>query len=421
MNISTRSLAQNQARIRARVWTIGLLFPVLVFFPIVLQAVGFRLPNQDPEGIARGNAFAATADNPSAIYYNPAGITQLEGQQFRAGIYLISADSEYTSPSGVKAETDASFQAVPQMYYVNSLKNLPLSFGLGVYAPYGLALDWGTHAPFRTLAEKGELLYATVNPVVAWRVFPTLSLAVGPTINYSQVEFKRGIGFVANDLFIVKGDGWDYGFNAGLLWKPHRMWSFGLNYRYATEIDYSGHSETSPAAPFPPYYPSARTQASLRFPQFVAAGISFRPTENWNLEFDLDWTDWDSLNKTVFRGTPFHGTPFGDPVFVWNYTSSFMYNFGITRQLCKGYFATVGYIYSENSSPDKDFNPIVPDSDLHLGSLGFGHHGQRWDWAVGYTLAYNSGRDVKSDINPLANGTYRTLNNAVNLAVTYKF
>jgi len=199
------------------------------------------------------------------------------------------------------------------------------------------------------------------------------------------------------------------------------MWSFGLNYRYATEIDYSGHSETSPAAPFPPYYPSTRTQASLRFPQFVAAGISFRPTENWNLEFDLDWTDWDSLNKTVFRGTPFHGTPFGDPVFVWNYTSSFMYNFGITRQLGKGYFATIGYIYSENSSPDKDFNPIVPDSDLHLGSLGFGHHGQRWDWAIGYTLAYNSGREVKSDINPLANGTYRTLNNAVNLAVTYKF
>jgi hypothetical protein len=37
--------------------------------------VGFRLPNQDPVAIARGNAFAATADNPSAMYYNPAGIT----------------------------------------------------------------------------------------------------------------------------------------------------------------------------------------------------------------------------------------------------------------------------------------------------------------------------------------------------------
>src|SRR5690349_1226436 len=83
-----------------------------------VYGVGFRLPNQDPVGIARGNAFAATADNPSAIYYNPAGITQLEGIQAQAGLYLISADTSYTSPSGVKAETDASPQPVPQLYVV---------------------------------------------------------------------------------------------------------------------------------------------------------------------------------------------------------------------------------------------------------------------------------------------------------------
>src|SRR5258705_13037985 len=101
-------------------------------------AVGFRNPNQDPEGISRGDAFAATADNPSAIYYNPAGITQLEGLQARAGLYLISADTDYTSPSGAKAHTDRTIQAVPQLYYVNSLQSLPISLGFGVYAPYGL-------------------------------------------------------------------------------------------------------------------------------------------------------------------------------------------------------------------------------------------------------------------------------------------
>src|SRR5262245_21452756 len=107
MNISNRSRAENHARLRPRGWYISLLLAGLELFPTALEAVGFRLPNQDPEGIARGNAFAATADNPSAIYYNPAGITQLEGQQIRAGLYLISADTKYTSPSGVKAETDA--------------------------------------------------------------------------------------------------------------------------------------------------------------------------------------------------------------------------------------------------------------------------------------------------------------------------
>jgi len=157
----------------------ALLSCVMVLRPTDLLAVGFRLPNQNPEGIARGNAFVATADNPSAIYYNPAGITQLEGQNFSAGLYLISADTKYTSPTGATAETDTSFQVVPQLYYVNSLKNTPLSFGFGVYAPNGLSLDWGTNHPFRTIAENGKLLYATVKAVVACLIHATLSVAAG--------------------------------------------------------------------------------------------------------------------------------------------------------------------------------------------------------------------------------------------------
>jgi long-chain fatty acid transport protein len=148
----------------------------------------------------------------------------------------------------------------------------------------------------------------------------------------------------------------------------------------------------------------------------VAGGISFRPTEKWNLEVDIDWTDWDNVNEIVFRGTPLGNLPF-----VLNYTSSFMYEFGITRQLGNGYFASAGYIYSENSSPDRDFNPIVPDADLHLGSVAFGHHGIRWDWAIGYHFAYNGGREVTGDLTTVANGTYRTFNNAVNISATFKF
>ncbi len=65
----------------------------------------------------------------------------------------------------------------------------------------------------------------------------------------------------------------------------------------------------------------------------------------------------------------------------------------MTRQLGKGYFASIGYIYSENSSPSQYFDPIIPDANLHLGSIGFGKRGSRWGWAVSYTLAINPGRD----------------------------
>ena len=378
--------------------------------PDKLGAVGFQLPNQDPEAIARGDAFAATADNPSAIFYNPAGITQLEGQELRVGIYAISPGVEYKSPSGVTAKANSDFEPVPQVYYTCSLTNAPISFGLGIYCPYGLSLDWGNNAPFNTLAESGQLLYLSFNPVVAWRISRTLSIAAGPTINYSQATLKEAIGFTPGDQFSLNGDGVAFGYNAGILWQPHPMWSFGVNYRSATTVNYEGTSQAYP------YYPSTSSSASINFPQYVVGGISFRPTPKWNLEFDVDWTDWDSLKQIVFRNTSFGNVPL-----TLDYSSSFLYEFGVTRQLGNGYFGSVGYIYSENSSPDAHFSPLIPDANLQLGSIGFGHHGKRWDWAAAYHFAYNGGRTVSNDVNPQADGTYRIFNNAFDIAATFKF
>ena len=395
-----------------------LLAASLAFGPVVAEAVGFRLPNQDPDAIARGNAFVATADNPSAIYYNPAGITQLEGQNVRAGVYLVSGGYDFESASGVKASASSEFQLVPQLYYVFSPEDLPLSFGLGLYAPYGLALDWGRNTPFWTVAEKGSLEYLTINPVIAWKIHPALSIGIGPTINYSEADFQQGIqspfpGFLPDGQSRLQGTGWDYGFNAGLRWQPHEKWAFGLNYRSSTTVNYHGTTELSPA----PYTASVASSASIRFPQFIVAGVSFRPTEDWNFEFDIDWADWDSVKQVVIDSGAL-----GKQVWPFHYRSSFMYEFGVTRQLGKGYFASLGYFYSENSSPDQNFNPIIPDTDLHLGSIGFGHKGKHWDWTAAYQFGYNPGREVTGDTSfPSANGTYHVLNHAFNIAATVKF
>ncbi len=388
-------------------------------------AVGFRLPNQDPEGIARGNAFVATADNPSAIYYNPAGITQLEGQQVRVGIYAISTGVDYTSPTGQRFSPSSTPQPVPQLYYVNTLKDLPFSFGVGVYAPYGLSIDWGKDTSFRTLAEEGQLMFLTVNPVAAWKINDQLSIAAGPEISYSQAEFKQGI-FVPGDEFHFKGDDVAYSFNAGIRWQPLEQLSFGVNYRYLTTMNYEGHATTYPNSvppPLPPifapaYFGRAAASASIRFPQSVAMGVSYRPTPKWNFEVNADWTDWDNVNQIGIQGVPL-------PPIQLNYQSSWMYEFGVTRKFDGGWFVSTGYIWSENSSPDAGFQALIPDSNLHLGSLGFGHKGKHWDWALGYHFGYNPGRTVTgstpSVAGQTADGKYEVLNHAVNLAATFKF
>ena len=91
---------------------VGLLAPTQVL------ALGFRIPNQDASAIARGNAFVATADNPSAIYYNPAGITQLEGNNVQIGVLnYFGINTYYQSTAGIDSHTDFEDVPVPQLYY----------------------------------------------------------------------------------------------------------------------------------------------------------------------------------------------------------------------------------------------------------------------------------------------------------------
>src|ERR1035437_7861856 len=147
-------------------------------------AGGFDLPDQDAFVIGRGMAFVATADNPAAIYYNPAGITQLKGNNLRFGIYAIDLGANYKSPNGASFDNQDTLHAIPQFYYTYTPDSFPLSFGLGVFAPFGLSQKWPQDTGFRTVAIEGSMNYYTANPVVAWKVAPNLSVGAGVTANY---------------------------------------------------------------------------------------------------------------------------------------------------------------------------------------------------------------------------------------------
>ena len=383
---------------------------LLLLSQFTALGLGSRIPNQDPEAIGRGNAFAATADNPSAIYYNPAGITQLEGNNLQVGsLFYLNIYADYISPSGQHVENKHEVLPVPQLHYVFTPKDQPFSFGLGVYAPFGLQMEWPDNAPFRNAGLKTKLTYATINPVIAWKVLPTLSIAAGPTFNYSEAEVRLGVVMPPFQLRF-KGHDWAFGANAGLLWQPHPMWSFGAKYFSPTTLDYKGTGSFEPSAPFLPGPTS--TTGHLKFPQIVSGGISFRPTTNWNIEADIDWTDWHTVKNAVIDQI---GT------LTFNWESSFFYELGVTRQLGRGFYASAGYFFSEASTPNNYYTPLVPDSDLHVGSLGIGFKGRRWAWAVAGQIIGGPYRNVQSSFDPAVNGRYKLFTPTLSFSVGYHF
>lgn len=380
-----------------------------LLLPPDLKALGFRIPNQDAEATARGNAFVATADNPSAIYYNAAGITQIEGVNAQFGAHIISVNSHFESKTpGVEADTEFEIQPVPEFYATYTLKDKPFSFGLGIYAPFGLGLEWPEDSPLRPYAIEGRLTYITITPVVAWKIIPGLSVAVGPTLDLAKLELRQGTGILGINEFKFSGSGLTAGAKAAILWQPHSKWSFGASYVSPTTIEFSGGSS------FNPVTGESATTAKAAFPQFVTAGISFRPSTNWNIEIGADWTDWDTLNTVTFDGTPFGNVPF-----ALNWKSSWMLNCGVSYYFHNRFWVAGGYFYSENSTTDPDFNPIVPDTNLNVASLGFGRKGEKWSWALSGQIIFGPPRSINNGTG--MDGTYEFFNQAVNFSVAYRF
>jgi long-chain fatty acid transport protein len=398
-----------------------------------VSANGFRLPDQDAFATARGEAFVATADNPSAIYYNPAGITQLEGNEIRGGLYGIYLDPSYT-PTNHHAQTFHSSDrraAVPQLFYTYTPANQPVSFGLGVYAPFGGSMSWPQNTGFRSVAIDGSLTYLTINPVVAVKVLPTLSLGGGVMVNYANMDMGQGLSSFQHPLtnyFHFSGDGWSVGYNLGMLWQPQEQISIGASFRSSATVTLDGQTEYEKQPFIPATNQSAR--ADFKFPITAIVGISYRPTPKWNIEFDADYTDWSSFDKTTINQSSTSQGVAKDVPVILDWQASWMYELGATRYFDNGWHASAGFVYNENSVPDARYSPLAADLDRYFFSAGTGYKGKHFNCDIAYQFGYGPTHTVtgsKPATTPAvstgqtANGDYSFISHAVSVSVGWRF
>lgn len=400
-------------------------------------ATGFDLPDQDAFAIGRGMAFVATADNPSAIYYNPAGISQLSGQQVRLGLYGLYIDPGYTSPyTGRSYSSDANYHLMPQLYYTITPEKSPLSFGLGMYSPFGLSSEWPQDTGFRTLAIEGKLSSFTINPVASLKLSDRVSIGAGLTANYAELDLEQGLVWPAQsfDLFKFKGNDWAMGFNLGALWKVSEKVQVGSTFRSSANFNLQGNTEYYNDVPLVfgplniPAFPAQNVgaQTDFRFPLKVITGISYRPTPKWNLEFNADFTRWDEVTSTVVEQDRGFGAliPRNVPVRL-GWDNSWYFEFGATHYFDNGWLVSAGYIYNQNSVPDSSYSPLVADLDRHFLSAGLGYRGKRWDFDVAYQFGYGPDRTVSgspwSQTLQNADGVYDFMSHAIAVSVGFHF
>jgi len=367
-------------------------------------ANGFTLPDQDAFATARGEAFVATADNASAIYYNPAGIAQLAGANFRGGLNTFYYEPTYQPPAGQPNSGQTYYISdnwayLPQFFLSYSAKGAPLSCGVGVYAPFGGSVNWPQDTGFRSVAISGSLQYITINPVVAVKLAPGLSVGGGLMANYGNISLDQGLTPLSPrgaNFFNFTGDGWSVGYNAGVLWQPLTQLSFGATFRSSARLDFQGSTdfELNPGAYNSPAQQDA--SANFNFPLTTVFGISYRPTPKWNIEFDANYTDWQSFATVIIEQSP---PPVKNPLVQnipvnLNWQASWMYEFGVTRYFDHGWHVSGGYVFNENSVPDTYYTPLASDLNRNFLSLGAGYKGKYFDLDLTYQFGFALNRNV---------------------------
>jgi len=387
-------------------WSAGrillLAVTALNIFPWSVHAAGFRILDQSASATGQASAFTAQADDASAVYYNPAGMTQLRGVQLSLGTLLVGGSTSYTSTFPVTFGTTATGKLgngvaspPPSNFYITAnLKDLgltalgDLSAGFAVVAPFGTLYNWPNNGPFNTALTSQTLELLDFKPTLAYKLNDQLSVGLGMDIytflNFwgeGQAETKFNspalVGFGINPPLEINGRDTALGFNASFMYTPFRnadgkpLANVGFVYRSQATLHLDGQFLANGGL-------VADASTTLVLPQVLTGGIALWPVRDkereWKLELDVDFTGWKSVRNTDVHLSSGATIPVPRN---WSNSLTIMlgteYKFLQLEQLPHWEVALRGgYWFSQTPIPDATFSPGVPDANSNAISVGLG-------------------------------------------------
>lgn len=447
----------------------GVMVAVMVVFliPVRATAQALRFQPQGAVAAAQGNAFAAQADDASAIQYNPAGLTQVSGIQGVFGIALLGGSIKAKSISGVDTRGDfggsVSFPPPGHTYLSANLGALgaprfsAVTIGLGLTSPFGLRTRYPIDAPFNTAVTSAELPLIAIKPTIAYKISDALSVGVSADIytfasflgegHVEQKQISAGaLGIPAGASIELNGTGTGAGVTASLLYTPFRneagkaIVSIGLVYRSQAVLPLNGSLLVNGAK-------VADASTDLVLPQMVTGAIAVWPVRSlereWKVEVDVKYVGW-SLNRNLDVQLS-NGATIPQPQ-QWKNVPVIAvgteYKWLNPRWLPNWEVAArSGYTYTEDPVPDRTFNPGIISLPAHTLSLGVGFlckgsgrfmglipcsgESALWPKGIGLDLAYQEwfyeSRTVAGNQNPTVDGTYHAFVHLGTFSFRYLF
>lgn len=413
-------------------------------------AAGFQLMEQNASGL--GNAYAGSAANPenaSIIYFNPAGMTYLQGGNVSAGVNAIRPSFKFRDngnsrnpgapgaslngsvPTGGNGGDAGSLGVVPNAYFSWQLAER-WWVGVGMGAPFGLMTEYDDDWVGQYQSTKFDIRTININPSVAYKVSDQLSLGVGVNWQRIDAEYRKklvvptpmaGVFTNGDGRLKLHGDAW--GWNAGIMFQPTEATRIGVSYRSRIRHTAKGNTDVDNIAlgGGATTATSYAAEASVALPDTLTFSMSHQLNPRWELLGDVSWTGWSSLQTLDIynRGGPSQSVPL-------EFRDTWRIALGANYQFAAQWKWKFGVAYDQSPvHRSSDRLTALPDTDRWWFSTGIQYQATKNITVdLGYTYLYLRDTDIDTTAGDSLTqgrvaGSYDSKGNIVGLQVSASF
>jgi long-chain fatty acid transport protein len=333
------------------------------------NAGGFAVREQSAWGQGTSFAGVAAGGDLSAMFWNPATMTQVPGMQAQAVLSGIMPSTKNTPGTGtfppalalLPGTGDTADDAIVPSSYFSWQIRPDMWLGMAVNAPFGLSVNFPINWAGGQYAA-GSTYLKTYNfvPSFAYRVNDMISVGVGVQVQYAKADLSHCVTApcgLAAPLAELSGHDWAYGFTAGVTVTPTPTTTIGIGYRSAINQKIDGSLGISGFGSFP-------VSTTLNLPDTVSIGLRQGLTPQWTALATIEWTNWSRIGTSVVSGAPLPTTiPF-------QYKDGWFFSGGAEYMWNEQLTLRAGAGYEKSPITDDVRIPLLPDNDRYWLSIG---------------------------------------------------
>ena len=376
--------------------------------------------------------WAASANDASTAFTNPAGLTRIKNQQWvfaALGIFGTAGfDGTATPPfppfPPQSAEANTKIHGfLPSFYYATPImKNL--FFGFSVTTPFALGTNYSKTSIVRYSATQSSILANDFGPSVGFKLTDKLSAGLGLDIDRLELTLNYLIGmppFFPNFESQNHVVGWGYGMHAGLLYEFTPCTRVGINYN--SQIAFHAAGDSNLYSPLLPNnrFSTNQQKLNMTLPALAQLSVYHDFDSQWAGMASVFYSDWSVFKSVTLQNVMLPtGQTFSNTV-PFNYRNTLDYSAGLSYKLNRKWTFRTGVEYL--GEPSNSGDRIVADPVGAGIVLGVGAHYQQ-NCALGYDigLAHAFFHDV--GVNHVTTfdtefGYCRTQTNVVGIQVTW--